>query len=467
MRLRLIAIVCLGALAAAAAEPGVRRLKRNVYRLASDKMKGRVAGSPELESAAEFLAGRMWQLGLQPASAGGWFQAVPVNAATAKSIGITIESGASKFELTNGNVQPMAARQADLSGAGVVKVSRENARQLKAEDVKGKVVLATSFAGMVRVGPPAAVIVAAAGERRNMGMMPSVTPVLQGTAPGPPFPVLLSADEALSKWVDGLPGGAVADAKVTGGMKAEDRVFLLRNVAGILRGSDPALRDSYVMVSAHYDHIGEVATGTDRIRNGANDDASGVATMLAVAKILSSGKVKPKRSVIFVAWTGEEAGGLGSQWYARHPLVPLSRTVAMINLEQTGRYDGEGGAGKGKAFVTGYGYSDVGKMLTEGAKAAGFEINAGPDAFFNRSDNVFLARAGVPAHTVGSSLEFPDYHSVSDSADKLDYENMAAMSRGIAAGVLAIANAAEEPKWSETVEAAAPYRKARAAQASR
>jgi Zn-dependent M28 family amino/carboxypeptidase len=338
--------------------------------------------------------------------------------------------------------------------------------KLKPEDVRGKIIVGSEM-GRLRGVEPAMVILAAAGQVRMMNMMPPVMPALQGTPGRSPYPTLLTADESFGKWVAGLPPGPVADATATGKVGVADRDFELRNVVGVLPGSDPALRDSYVLVTAHYDHIGELSPGEgDRIRNGANDDASGTATMLAVARMLSSGKPKPKRTVVFIAWTGEEAGGLGSQWYAKHPLFPLSKTVAMINLEQTGRYDGEGGAGKNRVFVTGYGYSDVGKMLTEAAKPAGLEVYAGSDDFFGRSDNLFLALAGVPAHTVGSSLEFPDYHGVGDSAEKLDYENMAVIARGVAAGVLAIANSASEPQWSDA-QGAAPYRKVRAAEAGR
>lgn len=462
MFFRFVGLVCIALTAAQAGDPAVRRIKKDVYFLASDKMKGRPAGSPELENAAEFLAQRMWHLGLQPGTAGGWFQAVPVHSATAKSMTVTIEAGGQKFTLSGDNVRALAARPADVSGAGVIKVTRETAGRLKPDDVKGKVLVATEM-GRIRGLQPAMVILASAGEARTMSMMPAVMPALQGTPGRSPYPTLLTADEAFSKWVSGLPTGPVADAKATGRVDVNDRDFELRNVIGVLPGSDPTLRDSYVLVTAHYDHIGELQSGQgDRIRNGANDDASGTATMLAVAKMLSTGKTKPKRTVVFIAWTGEEAGGLGSQWYAKHPIYPLAKTVANINLEQTGRYDGEGGSGKGRALVTGYGFSDIGKILTDAAKPAGLEVYAGPDDFFARSDNVFLAMAGVPAHTVGSSLEFPDYHGVGDSAEKLDYDNMAVIARGVAAGVLAIANSATEPQWAD-VPAAAPYRKVRAA----
>ncbi|MDZ4797112.1 MAG: M20/M25/M40 family metallo-hydrolase [Bryobacteraceae bacterium] len=474
---RLLALLCLAAATLSAAEPGARRLKKDVGYLASDKLKGRGLGTPELEQAADYIAQRMWHLGLQPGTSAGYFQKVPAEASVLKKTDLTFEAGSTKLTLAGESVRALAARPVTLSGAGIIKVDRQSARQLKPDDVKGKVLIATAFLGRGIPSTAALTIVASPSDAGMFAKMPSVLDAKGTTAPRyrhgfatlqaegtrSPTGMLLTGDEAFSKWVAALPVGPVADAKVTGSVEAQDREFNLRNVIGILPGSDPQLRDTCILVSAHYDHLGEASSGTDRILNGANDDASGVATMLAVARLLTTSKEKPKRSIVFAAWTGEEVGGLGSRFYRQFPVCAIEKTLAMINLEQTGRYDGEGGSGKNRALVTGWGYSDVGKILTEAAQPLGVEIYAGPDEFFGRSDNLFLAQAGVPAHTVASSLEFPDYHKPTDSAEKLDYDHMALLSKAVTAGVAAIANSATEPKWSETVPGAAPYRKARPA----
>src|SRR5262249_18763676 len=115
-------------------------------------------------------------------------------------------------------------------------------------------------------------------------------------------------------------------------------VIKLRNVVGLLRGSDPALKDSYLIVSAHYDHIGVRPTGEgDRINNGANDDGSGTVSVIELASALAGLKQRPRRSIVFITWFGEEKGLVGSRYYGRHPLFPLEKTVAMVNLEQVGR----------------------------------------------------------------------------------------------------------------------------------
>src|SRR5262249_5036012 len=133
----------------------------------------------------------------------------------------------------------------------------------------------------------------------------------------------------------------------------------IRNVIGLLRGSDPVLSDTYVMLSAHYDHVGMTDAGEDRIFNGANDDASGVASLIEIASSLSALPSHPKRSILFVAFFGEELGLIGSQFYAKHPLVPLEKTIADLNLEQVGRTDATNGDMTGTASITGFDFSDL------------------------------------------------------------------------------------------------------------
>src|SRR5689334_1224416 len=127
-----------------------------------------------------------------------------------------------------------------------------------------------------------------------------------------------------------------------------------RNVAGILRGSDPALRDTYVVLSAHYDHVGMRQNGDDKIFNGANDDGSGTVSVIEIAAALAAAPRHPKRSILFLTFFGEERGLWGSRYYSTHPLVPLEKTVAALNLEQVGRTDATNGPQIGVASLTGF-----------------------------------------------------------------------------------------------------------------
>jgi hypothetical protein len=238
----------------------------------------------------------------------------------------------------------------------------------------------------------------------------------------------------------------------------------VRNVIGILRGSDPVLKDTYVLVTAHYDHLGirENLEG-DKIFNGANDDGSGTVSVIELASAFASMKVRPKRSIVFMTFFGEERGLVGSRYYGAHPIFPIEKTVADMNLEQVGRTDDTEGAQVMAAAVTGFDFSDVGTILQKAGEMTGVKIFKHPtnsDRYFGASDNQALADQGVPAHTVSVAYQYPDYHKVSDHWDKVDYENMAKIDRTIALAITTIANNPQEPKWNEANPKTAKYVKA-------
>jgi len=234
---------------------------------------------------------------------------------------------------------------------------------------------------------------------------------------------------------------------------SEQKIIKLRNVVGVLRGSDPMLKDSYVIVSAHYDHIGVRPTGEgDRINNGANDDGSGTVSVIELASTLATLKKRPKRSIVFITWFGEEKGLQGSRYYGRHPIFPLEKTVAMVNLEQLGRTDDNGGPKLDSATLTGFDFTDLGPIFRGAGEKTGVDVykdEKNSDAFFSRSDNQALADAGIPAHTLCVAFIFPDYHAVGDHWEKIDYSNLAKVNRMIALSLVTIANNAEAPKWNE------------------
>jgi Zn-dependent M28 family amino/carboxypeptidase len=239
-----------------------------------------------------------------------------------------------------------------------------------------------------------------------------------------------------------------------------------RNVAAILRGSDPVLKDTFVMVSAHYDHIGVKtedcdAAVADCIFNGANDDGSGTVGVVEIAQALARLSPRPKRSILFVTFFGEELGLVGSRFYGRRPLVPLAKTVAQVNLEQVGRTDDkDDGPQLATAAATGFDFSDVGATLERAGASVGVKVYKHPkssDAYFSRSDNQSLADAGVPAHTLSVAYLFPDYHAVGDEWSKIDFANMERVVRAVALGVLLIADNPKEPRWNEQNPKTAQY----------
>ncbi|HUF50889.1 MAG TPA: M20/M25/M40 family metallo-hydrolase [Longimicrobiales bacterium] len=227
-------------------------------------------------------------------------------------------------------------------------------------------------------------------------------------------------------------------------LPAADRV-LDANVVGLIPGADPVLRNEAVIVGAHYDHIGiRPAVNGDSIANGADDDASGVIAVLEIARALRQGPA-PRRTVIFVAFTGEESGGVGSAWYMAQPAVPLERTVAQFQIEMIARPDSLVG-GSGRAWLTGYELSTMGPLLA----AAGVPVVRDPrpdQNFFRRSDNYRFAQRGIPAHTFSSFNLHADYHRVSDEVDRVDFTHMTSLIEAATRAVRVLADG-PRPEWN-------------------
>ena len=189
------------------------------------------------------------------------------------------------------------------------------------------------------------------------------------------------------------------------------RDFLASNIIGMIEGSDPELKDTYIVLSAHYDHlgIGPVVQG-DSIYNGVFDNAIGVAAIMELARKINKLETPPARSIIFAAFTGEEKGLLGSTYYTDYPVVPLFKTVANINVDGVAAFDNfKSIIGIGKEFSTLY------NCLEKTANEFNLSIVDIPPQFinsesFNRSDQMAFARAGVPAIMV---LDGPDYVHIS------------------------------------------------------
>jgi hypothetical protein len=265
------------------------------------------------------------------------------------------------------------------------------------------------------------------------------------------------SDDSLEGRLSGSPGAAKAAAIIAKEMAriglepAGDSGFYQRvsaedgvNVVGILRGSDSSLGKEHLVVGAHYDHIGVGApVDGDSINNGADDDASGTIAVLEVARPLAQGP-RPRRTIVFAAFTNEEGGGTGSQWYLDHPVLPLDSMVAQLQIEMIGRPDSLAG-GAGRAWLTGYERSTMGDALA----AAGIPIVADPhpdQSFFFRSDNIRFAQQGIVAHTISSYNLHGDYHQPSDDVSHVDGAHIAAVINATARAARLLADG-ERPTW--------------------
>lgn len=248
----------------------------------------------------------------------------------------------------------------------------------------------------------------------------------------------------------------------------KERDFLSSNVIGMIEGSDKELKDSYLILSAHYDHlgIGPVING-DSIYNGALDNAIGVSVLLELTKAFSSLKVKPKRSIIFIATTGEEKGLLGSSYYTDNPVVPLYKTIANVNIDGIAMFrDFESIVAIGSELST------LENWLSSTADKYQLELQSIPQQFrsvdaFNKSDQLAFALAGIPSilllegtknksKTEEKVLEaFIDYylsyyHSPFDDLNQnIDFEAAAKHAKVIFDFCFNLANSIDTPEWKQ------------------
>jgi hypothetical protein len=480
-------------------------LRAHLSFLASDALEGRNTPSRGLDVAAEYIASQFRRAGLEAVGDDGYFQTanwqtrerslegfeLRLSAPDSTEVAVERDAVSLSYELM-GQTLWSTEQALTLARAPVVKVDFQDASALAAlteGQLDGKVVLTeipdmrraerSRWSEMFRaqnaflarlLALKAALVVSvdrSDAKGRGAGGARLIDPERQAAASAPArLPVVGVHSPSVVRLYDGLKTGetnAFASVRVPALLEKPVRV---RNVVGLLRGSDPVLKETYVIVSAHYDHLGTLPEGTtgDRVFNGANDDGSGTVSVVELASALSALKPRPRRSILFMTFFGEEKGLLGSRYYGRHPVVPIEKTVAQVNLEQVGRTDDSEGAQISTASVTGFDYSDVGEILRAAGEATGVRVYKHPqnsDAFFGRSDNQSLADQGVPAHTLGVAFEFPDYHALGDEWQKIDYANMEKVARAVALGVITIANNPQAPNWNESNPKTDRYRKAR------
>lgn len=218
------------------------------------------------------------------------------------------------------------------------------------------------------------------------------------------------------------------DPSATNG--ADRRPVQVPNVVAVLPGSEGARTGEYVIVTAHFDHVGVGAPSEegDSIYNGADDNASGTAALLEVAEAFGALPSRPARPVLFLATSGEEKGLLGATWFAGNPTVFLSDAVALLNMDMVGRNSPD------SVGIVGYDYSTLGPLIArtlEDNPWLGLTLDPEPvpgENLFARSDHYPFARRGIPAVALTSGLH-EDYHRPGDEPSELDAEKVARVAR--------------------------------------
>ena len=228
--------------------------------------------------------------------------------------------------------------------------------------------------------------------------------------------------------------------------------LILNNVIGVIPGK--SLANEFVIFSGHYDHLGinsAKAINGDSIYNGANDDAAGTTAMIMLSKYFKKLN-NNERTLIFVAFTAEEVGGFGAQYFSKQ-FDPIT-VKAMFNLEMIGT---ESKWGKNSAYITGYEKTNMGQILQQNLVGTDFTFYPDPytdQNLFYRSDNATIARLGVPAHTISTSKmdSEPNYHKPSDEFETLDMNNMNEVIKAIALSAQSIISGKDTPTRVDTTQ---------------
>jgi hypothetical protein len=482
-----------------------QELRRDLFAFADDSMRGRETGTEDATRAMRFLVDRLQRLGLEPAGDSMYVQRVPLQKEVfGPGTRIAVEEGGRTRTVAIGEEVvpllnlgagvPPTKRAADgeivFVGYGLTQANPKR-DDFAGLNLQGKVVVVINGAPagtdsarraqlegqgaiserIAKILPqrPAAMIVLLTGkgselfEQSAPQIMRTVT--LRTNAPDVPeserqIPMIMLGVPVVGSPL--LPAGWPADdrAQVLTGRRLTARIEQVKspltgyNVAAIVRGSDPALNQTYVAFGAHYDHIGVVKpTAGDSIANGADDDGSGTTALLAIARVMQQAPVKPRRSVLFVWHVGEEKGLLGSSYFTDHPTVPIDSIVAQINADMIGRNAdsllyvvGPLAAPNGQSKRLGAIVDSVNASMSPPfAINREWDSTTHPEHIYERSDHFNYARKGIPIVFLTSGLH-DDYHKVSDEPRKIDYAKMARVTRLMVETGRAVANSPRRPR---------------------
>ena len=487
------------------------RVKAHVAFLSDDLLQGRDSGEPGYDIAALYVATRFAALGLQPAVNGSWYQQVPFQESSLQGTPTLTIGGTSFANGENVLIGPSATEASQSMTAPVVfagyglDAPSEGFDDYAGLDVKGKVVAVLSgypkgapselgahlgrekarmaaergAIGIVNILTPTALETRPWERRAAYAGEPSIDWV--GTdgrpydaAPGIRFSASLNrpAAEALFAGAPrpleavfaeaaregGKPMGFALARPVTIERRSTTRKFTSPNVIGMIPGSDPAVADEVVMLTAHLDHEGvnEEREG-DKIYNGAMDNAAGIATMIEAARAFADSGTRPRRTMMFAAVTAEEDGLLGSQYLAKHPVAPGKRLVGVVNLDMPVLlYDFS------DMIAFGAEHSTLGPIVERATESAGVTLSPDPmpeQGIFTRSDHYRFVQEGVPAvmlmtgfanggEKIWGDFFATHYHQPSDEIDlPFNWEAAAKFARINYLIAREIANAPEAPRW--------------------
>jgi hypothetical protein len=448
------------------------QLRRDLYYMASDAMRGREAGTLDELRASAWVADRARDAGLLPGGDDGtYFQFWPMRRTrTAANSHAALDGVPLELWRDAAVVAPVDA-SVDLP---LVWVGAAGADSLQKLDLRGKAVgalilppsrppvswislrawrytrqaIAERGAALEKAGAAAVILVA--DDSTNDQFIPVSVPMRRGAYNIDTTGSARIRERPPVLWVPSALQSRVASAsRLTLDLRAETFVYPSVNVIAKVPGTDPRLRDEYVLFSGHDDHDGvRFPVNGDSIWNGADDNASVAVAMLAIGRAFV--RQPARRSALFVWHGAEERGLLGSRWYVSHPTVPLSSIVAVLNGDLIGRNNPDSAALLGSQPPHRNSAALVQMALDANAHITKFVVDSSwdrpsnPEGWYFRSDHLPYARAGVPA-IFFTTLLHADYHTPADEASRIDYVKLARMARWMYATGWEVANTAKRP----------------------
>ncbi len=443
-----------------------QKIESHMYFYASDELRGRNTGTIENRIAARYIAERFRSYGVQPVDQeAGFFQEVGL---TRTKIPNTAELvvGDSVFNLWDDMIFTSPAN-IDIDSTRFVFIEYGTAADFEGKDFEGKIAV-----GIYALPPE--------GQRLDKEEMISILKekgalaLLELYRPAKfDWPLLinyLSNDsyDLNDKEVEtnDFPVGWIVDSNMErlkffresdslsvslSIQGSQTDSLTVPNVVGYIEGTDPKLKDEYILISAHLDHVGvkNVVPGEDSIYNGARDNGIGITNMLTTAEYF--GKNPPKRSLLFLACNAEEVGLLGSEWYANHPLIPLRKTVYNLNTDTGGYNDIT------KITVVGLNRTNTAPELIKSGKPFGLTViddQVPEENLYERSDNVSFAKKGIPAISYDPGYTAMDdeikkyYHQPGDEPETIDYDYLTKYCKAYIYAVYLL-SIKEDLRWSE------------------
>lgn len=442
------AVLCLALVAAHAWADevviGERTVRAHMDFLAGDALHGRGSGTRDEWIAATYLASQMRAYGLEPmGDDGGYVQTIDIS--RTQVVGLPqLQAGPRSFlqgtqmlVLDVNSPQVSASLQQYHPGA----VVRPGAALLMPVGADPNNASGLDAAAMIlwRESPALKGLWDSLKSQRLTVGRTQLGPQATNLTPVPGASVQILLNTAAYDVIAAMPEASTLSFSTD----TQEVISRTWNAVGRIAGSDPALRDEIILLTAHLDHLGERGDGPDRIYNGADDDASGTIAVLTLAEAIAKG-ARPKRSIVFALFGSEEVGSFGARYFLQKSTVPVNRIIANLEFEMIGRSDQA--VADHTLWLTGWERTNLGPALA----SHGARLVADPhprEKFFMRSDNITLARRGVVAQTVSSYGMHEQYHQPTDDIAHIDFQHMTESIQSLLAPIRWLAGSNFKPDW--------------------